>query len=94
MKHHSLFCRGEHGLQVMGRVSAVPGLLPFLDCRLSEPKALSQDTGGFVACCDLGTHSGRSAGVFVQGYQHGLAPGVDCKDSINSFKTVLAMKSG
>ena len=97
MNHHSLLRRREHGLQVMGCVRAVPkeiALLPLVDRLLSDPKALGQDAGWFIAGCDLSTHSRRGTSVLVQGYQHGFTPWVDCKDSINSCKTDRAMKSG
>ena len=61
---------------------------------IGDAKALGQDAGWFIAGCDLGAHGGRGAGVLVQGYQHGFTPWIDCKDSINSFKTARAMKSG
>ena len=97
MNHHGFLRRREYGLQAMGRVRAVPkdiALLPLVDRLLSDPKALGQDAGWFIAGCDLGTHGGRGAGVLVQGYQHGFTPRVVCKDSINSFRTDRAMKSG
>jgi hypothetical protein len=43
---------------------------------------------------DLGPHSGCGAGVLVQCNQHGVATGVDCRDSISPSKTARAMKSG
>ena len=95
--HHDLLRRREHGLQVMGCVRAVAKdltLLPLVDGLLGDTKALGQDTGCLAAGCDLGTHGRGGAGVLVQGYQHGLAPGVDCRDSINSCRAALARKSG
>ena len=97
VEHHGLLRRREHGLQVMGRMRAVCkniALLPFVNRLLSDPEAQGQDVGWLVAGCDLGTHGGRGAGVLVQGNQHGFTPWVDCKDSINSCRTALAMKRG
>src|SRR6218665_3606649 len=57
--------------------------------------ALGQDTGGLATGGYLGTHGRRGAGVLVQGHRHGLTlPGVDCRDSISSCRTALAMNSG
>ena len=97
VNHHCFLRWREHGLQVVGSVRAVGkdvALLPLVDRLLSDAKALGQDAGWFIAGCDLGTHGGRGAGVLVQCYQHGFTPWVDCKDSINSFRTARAMKSG
>ena len=97
VNHHCFLRWREHGLKVVGSVRAVGkdvALLPLVDRLLSDAKALGQDAGWFIAGCDLGTHGGRGAGVLVQGYQHGFTPWVDCKDSINSFRTARAMKSG
>ena len=52
-------------------------LLPLVDHLLGDVQAPCQDTGYLVAGCDLGTHGRREAGVLVQGYQRGMAPGVD-----------------
>ena len=97
VNHHGFLCWREHGLQVVGNVRAVckdGTLLPLVDRLLGDPKALGQDAGGFITGGYLGTHGGSGTSVFVQGYQHGFTPRVDCKDSINSFKTARAMKSG
>lgn len=80
----------------MGLVRAVPKdlvLLPSVDRLLGDAKAQGQDTGGLAAGRDLGPHCGRGTGVLVQGYQHGLAPRVDCKDFINSCRTARAMRA-
>lgn len=69
-------------------------LLPFVDRLLDGTKALGQDTGCLVAVRDHGNHGRRGAGLLAQGYQHGLAPGVDYKNSINSCKTARDMKRG
>ena len=81
----------------MGRVRAVTkdlALLPLVDRLLSDAKALGQHAGCLATGCNLGTHRGRGARILVQGNQHGFTPWVDCKDSINSVNTALAMKSG
>ena len=95
--HHALLRRREHRLQAMGRVRAIPkdlALLPLVDRLLGDAKALGQDSGGLVAGRDLGAHGRCRAGVLVQGYQHGVALPVACKDSINSRNTARAMNSG
>lgn len=96
--HHSLLHRRKHSLQAIGSVRAVPkdsALLPLVDSLLGNAKALSQHSGSLVTGRDLGTHGRRSACVLVQGYHsYGRTPQLDCKDSNNSCRTALAMKSG
>ena len=97
MNHHGFLRRREYGLQAMGRVRAVPknlAPLPLVNRLLGDAKALGQHRGGLTAGRNLGTHCRRGAGVLVQGNQHDFTPRVDCKDSINSCRTALAMKSG
>ena len=97
MNHHGFLRRREYGLQAMGRVRAVPknlAPLPLVNRLLGDAKALGQDTGGLATGGNLSTHGRRGASVFVQGYQHGFAPWMDCKDSINSCRTARAMKRG
>ena len=87
----------EHGLQTMGCVRAVSknrALLPLVDCLPGDAVALGQDTGCLAAGRDLSTDCGRGSDVLVQGNQQGFTPWVDCKDSINSCNTALAMNSG
>ena len=97
VNHYGLLRWREHGLQAMGRVRAVAKdftLLPLVDRLLGDAIALGQHRGGLTAGRNLGTHCRRGAGVLVQGNQHDFTPRVDCKDSINSCRTALAMKSG
>ncbi len=97
LNHHHFLGRGEHGLQVVGRVRVVPkdiALLSLVDRLLGDPEALGQSTGCLVTGCDLSAHGGYRAGVLMQGNQHGVTTRMDCKDSINSCRTARAMKSG
>ena len=89
--------RCQHGLQAVRRVRAIPkgrALLPLVDRLLGDAVALGQHSDCLAAGRDLGTHGGRGACILVQGNQHGFPPRVDCKDSINSFRTDRAMKRG
>ncbi len=50
--HHGFLCWRELGLQTVGGVRAVSkdiALLPLVDRLLSDPEALGQDAGGFIA---------------------------------------------
>lgn len=63
--------------------------LPLVDPLLNEPKALSQDAGGFITGCDLGTHGGRGAGVLA-----GLSTWLHSLDGLQGLYQLLQIPSG